>query len=46
MEQYNFTIWDAFAVLGGSGGCYYEEIENDFSLNPETINTISFITNN
>lgn len=45
-NQHNFTIWDAFAVLGGSGGCHYYGIELDLSLNPETINTISFITNN
>lgn len=46
MNQYNFTIWDAFAVFGDSGGCYYYGIELDFSLNPETISTTSFITNN
>ncbi len=46
MDQYNFTVWDAWAVLGGSGGCHYCWIECDFSLNPETISTISFITNN
>lgn len=44
MDQYNFTVWDAWAVIGGSGGCHYEGIEYDYSLNPETINTTSFIT--